>query len=105
MNCTRASGQAEQSSSLLVSCSVFQDFCDLRPKVGQRQAAPGQLFEQEKELQLPDEVSFSQDLLQCTLPWVWIWHRGNSGGAVLAVKAVSGSKPPAVAVLGCRGGS
>lgn len=49
-----------------------------------------------KSCSLPDEVvSFSQDLPQCTLPWVWIWHRahgtrtpegGGSGGAVLAVK-------------------
>ena len=119
VNFTRASGQTEPSSSLLLSCSVFQDFCDLKPKVGQRQAAPGQYLNwvsinRGKSCSLADEVvSFSQDLLQCTLPWVWIWHstcgvlgqRGSSGGAVLAVKPVSGSNPPAVAVLGCREGS
>lgn len=100
-NLTRAPGQATPSSSLLVSCSVFQDFCDLRPKVGQGQAAPGQYLNwvsisRGKSCSLPDEVvSFSQDLPQCTLPWVWIWHRahgtqtperGGSGETVLAVK-------------------
>lgn len=79
-NFTRPSGQAEPSSSLLVSCSVFQDFCELRPKVGQRQAAPGQYLNwvsisRGKSCSLSDEVvSFSQGLRQCTLPWVWIWH-------------------------------
>lgn len=83
------------------SPAVFQYFCDLKPKEGQRQAAPGQYLSwvsisRGKSCSLPNEVvSFSQDQPQHSLPWVWIWHRacgtrtqqeGGSGGAVLAVE-------------------
>lgn len=121
-NLTRAPGQAEPSSSLLVCCSVFQDFCDLRPKVGQWQAAPGQYLNwvsisRGKSCSLPDEVVwFSQDLPRCTLPWVWIWHCACGtqtpagrrlwwGCCGSETCSETRSKLPAGAALGCQDGS
>lgn len=105
---------------ILVSCSVFQGFCDFRLKVGQRQAVPGQNLNgvsvsRGRSCSISGEgVSFSPELLQClVVDLARHWHtaafgagqRGTSGGAGLAVNPVSGGKPLASAVLGCRVGN
>lgn len=120
MNLTRASGQTEPSFSFLVSCSIFQHFQDLSPKVGQQQTAPGQCLKRVsisrgKGWSLFDAgVSLSRALLQCpgcgcgtVLPYCCSSEPGrdSSGGAAFTVKPTLHSKPPALAVLGCGDGS
>lgn len=98
---------------LYLSPAAFQDFCDLKPKVGQQQAAPGQhlnwvSISRGKSCSFPNEVvSFPQELPQCTLPWVWIGtvhvahgpqQEGGPSGAVLAVEPAV--KPAANCLLG-----
>lgn len=118
-NLTRAPGQDEPSSFL--SPAIFLDFCDLKPKVGQWQAAPGRYLSwvsisRGKSCSLPDEVvSFSQDLPQHSLPWVWIWHRACGTWTLTGRRlwwgcfgsgtcSESSTNLPAGAALGCWDG-